>query len=81
MVSTQWSVCREHLVTGSITGFSDPYCMLGIQPGNMASPQLASPSSPSPGRTANSRALSEGGLDPPDKHDQGHHEKLRKHHR
>ncbi|KAG8306653.1 hypothetical protein J6590_042437 [Homalodisca vitripennis] len=52
--------------------------MLGIQPGTMASPQPSSPGPPSP-RGANSRALSESGLDPTDKHE-GHHEKLRKHH-
>uniref|UniRef100_A0A1B6CFE8 C2 domain-containing protein n=1 Tax=Clastoptera arizonana TaxID=38151 RepID=A0A1B6CFE8_9HEMI len=63
-----------------IIGFSDPYCMLGIQPGLMPSPQPSSPGSQSPGRCVNSRALSEGGLEPSDKHESGHHEKLRKHH-
>ncbi|XP_024086156.1 BAI1-associated protein 3 isoform X2 [Cimex lectularius] len=59
----------------SMIGFSDPYCMLGIQPGAMASPP---PPSPCP-RMAASRAMSEGGLDPPEKPEQ-HHDKLRKHH-
>lgn len=65
-----------------ITGFSDPYCMLGIQPGNAISPPAVSPGVPPPlsVRGTNSRALSEGGVECSDgKHD--HHEKLRKHHR
>lgn len=61
-------------------GFSDPYCMLGIQPGAMASPPPPSPC-PTPRATA-SRALSEGGLDTGEpKGEHGHHDKLRKHHR
>ncbi|KAI5719708.1 hypothetical protein M8J76_013671 [Diaphorina citri] len=66
-------------------GFSDPYCMLGIQPSNTASPQASSPGSPSiPASSGHrqgpsSRALSEGGLDP-EESKREHHEKLRKHH-
>ncbi|KAI5696828.1 hypothetical protein M8J75_000769 [Diaphorina citri] len=65
--------------------FSDPYCMLGIQPSNTASPQASSPGSPSiPASSGHrqgpsSRALSEGGLDP-EESKREHHEKLRKHH-
>lgn len=65
-----------------IVGFSDPYCMLGIQPTNAISPPVVSPSVAPPlsSRGTNSRALSEGGVECSDsKHD--HHEKLRKHHR
>ncbi|XP_072156728.1 BAI1-associated protein 3 isoform X1 [Bemisia tabaci] len=60
-------------------GFSDPFCMLGIQPA-YPSPQ-SSPCSPAgPSRSAtNCRALSEGGLDPMDNKYE-HHDKLRKHH-
>ncbi|XKL63073.1 hypothetical protein PGB90_005437 [Kerria lacca] len=61
--------------------FSDPYCMLGIQPTNAISPPVVSPSVAPPlsSRGTNSRALSEGGVECSDsKHD--HHEKLRKHH-
>ncbi|KAL4084626.1 hypothetical protein QTP88_027557 [Uroleucon formosanum] len=73
--------------------FSDPYCMLGIQPG-MVSPQPGAGLPPSPANSpspyqpplsprpahATARTLSEGGIDLPDgRHD--HHDKLRKHHR
>lgn len=75
------------------TGFSDPYCMLGIQPGTV-SPQPGSGLPPSPANSpspyqpplsprpahATARTLSEGGIELPDgRHD--HHDKLRKHHR
>lgn len=75
------------------TGFSDPYCMLGIQPG-MVSPQAGSTLPPSPANSpspyqpplsprpvhATARTLSEGGIEIPDgRHE--HHDKLRKHHR
>lgn len=71
----------EGLEAKDANGFSDPYCMLGIQPGNAISPPAVSPGVPPPlsVRGTNSRALSEGGVECSDgKHD--HHEKLRKHH-
>lgn len=75
------------------TGFSDPYCMLGIQPG-MVSPQAGAGLPPSPANSpspyqpplsprpahATARTLSDGGIELPDgRHE--HHDKLRKHHR
>nr|CAD7438418.1 unnamed protein product [Timema bartmani] len=69
-----------------LSGFSDPYCMLGIQPGNIAppSPQPTSQRETPPGsprNPANSRTLSDSGVetDASSKHDSPH-EKLRKHH-
>ncbi|XP_043289714.1 BAI1-associated protein 3 isoform X2 [Venturia canescens] len=62
-------------------GFSDPYCMLGIQPGNSGpppSPQNLTahlPHTPPPSPRQATRALSDGG-----DNDNSHHEKLRKHH-
>lgn len=55
-----------------LTGFSDPYCMLGIQP-------VAAPSSPQPQPLTPSRTLSDacGGMGDTQG---GNHEKLRKHH-
>lgn len=50
-----------------ISGFSDPYCMLGIQP-------LATPSSPQASLVTQNRSLSE------TSEFQSNHEKLRKHH-
>ncbi|XP_031348355.1 BAI1-associated protein 3-like [Photinus pyralis] len=56
----------EGLEAKDANGFSDPYCMLGIQP-------VPAPSSPQP--LASNRTLSETCND-----GQGNHEKLRKHH-
>ena len=57
-----------------VAGFSDPYCMLGIQPG--ATPHGATPhtlgASSTPASPQHSTESDDG---PP------HHEKLRKHHR
>lgn len=56
-----------------ILGFSDPYCMLGIQP-------MASPSSPQPymaSRTLSDPCTEAGGMS---QLGTGGHEKLRKHH-
>lgn len=66
------------------SGFSDPYCMLGIQPGHDSpiSPQPSRDTPPLSPRLPACRALSDSGssdLDSP-KHE-SHHEKLRKHHR
>lgn len=51
-----------------ILGFSDPYCMLGIQP-------MVAPSSPQPQPYIANRTLSD-----PCSDQTGNHEKLRKHH-
>ncbi|KAF5278098.1 hypothetical protein FQR65_LT03614 [Abscondita terminalis] len=56
----------EGLEAKDANGFSDPYCMLGIQP-------VAAPSSPQP--LTSNRTLSDTCND-----GQGNHEKLRKHH-
>ncbi|XP_046745944.1 BAI1-associated protein 3 isoform X1 [Diprion similis] len=63
-------------------GFSDPYCMLGIQPGNGGAPlspqpnlSAHSPHTPPASPRQATRALSDGG-----DNDNSHHEKLRKHH-
>ncbi|KZC11069.1 BAI1-associated protein 3 [Dufourea novaeangliae] len=64
------------------SGFSDPYCMLGIQPGNTGAPlspqtNLAahSPHTPPASPRQATRALSDGS-----EIENSHHEKLRKHH-
>ncbi|XP_044760714.1 BAI1-associated protein 3 [Coccinella septempunctata] len=57
----------EGLEAKDANGFSDPYCMLGIQP--MAAP--CSPQPHTPNRTLSDACLPEG---------PGNHEKLRKHH-
>jgi len=64
-------------------GFSDPYCMLGIQPGNPGAPlspqtnlTAHSPHTPPASPRQAIRALSDG-VDI----ENSHHEKLRKHHR
>lgn len=64
-------------------GFSDPYCMLGILPGNAGAPlspqtnlTAHSPHTPPASPRQATRALSDGG-----DNENSHHEKLRKHHR
>lgn len=66
-----------------LPGFSDPYCMLGIQPGNGGAPpspqpnlSTHSPHTPPASPRQTTRALSDGG-----DNENSHHEKLRKHHR
>ncbi|XP_064213370.1 BAI1-associated protein 3 isoform X2 [Tribolium castaneum] len=59
----------EGLEAKDANGFSDPYCMLGIQP-------MAAPSSPQPQPLTPNRTLSDACA--PDM--QGNHDKLRKHH-
>lgn len=90
------SVCQGGITTNEIpyiyiythiyflgAGFSDPYCMLGIQPGNTGAPlspqtnlTAHSPHTPPASPRQATRALSDGG-----ETENSHHEKLRKHHR
>ncbi|KAK6632626.1 hypothetical protein RUM43_013394 [Polyplax serrata] len=77
------SLTSSYEQTEAYEGFSDPYCMLGIQPGNAVappSPQLVREAPLSP-KVPACRAFSDGGTeaDSP-KHENSQQEKLRKHH-